>query len=188
MCNRTGTLGLWQALKTLGYKPFHISELLPYSFQQMRALQEAIIANDSEKPFGRAEFNKLFAGYDVSPSKDSTLLLRDADTNDCCQLTQCIIESPCYLCPNIVTEYLEDPDVKFILTERTPESWAKSIAGSLGAYHAKLSQPPLSVVRYFDTFVWELRALFKAMTHRWSKGLDPSDPGFQGAMAESYTE
>ncbi|KAI8313003.1 hypothetical protein K4K61_009218 [Colletotrichum sp. SAR11_59] len=162
--SRTGTLGLWQALKTLGYKPFHISELLPYGFQQMRALQEAIIANDTDKPFGRAEFDKLFAGYD------------------------CIVESPCYLCPNIVTEYLEDPNVKFILTERTPESWAKSIAGSLGAYHAKLAQPPLSVVRYFDSFVWELRALFKAMTHRWSGGLEPSDPGFKDAMAKSYTE
>lgn len=66
MLRRTGTLGLWQALKTLGYKPFHISELLPYGFQQMRALQEAIIANDTDKPFGRAEFDKLFAGYDVS--------------------------------------------------------------------------------------------------------------------------
>lgn len=32
----------------------------------MRALQEAIIANDSDKPFQRAEFDKLFAGYDVS--------------------------------------------------------------------------------------------------------------------------
>lgn len=66
LSSSTGTLGLWQALKTLGYTPFHISELLPYGFQQMRALQEAIVANDTDKPFGRAEFDKLFAGYDVS--------------------------------------------------------------------------------------------------------------------------
>ncbi|KAK1656211.1 hypothetical protein BDP81DRAFT_487614 [Colletotrichum phormii] len=162
--SRTGTLGLWQALKTLGYTPFHISELLPYGFQQMRALQEAIIANDSDNPFQRAEFDKLFAGYD------------------------CIVESPCYLCPNIIKEYLEDPDVKFILTERTPESWAKSIAGSLGAYHAKLAKPPLSIARYFDSFIWELTALFKAMTHRWSGGLEPSDPGFNEALSKSYVE
>lgn len=31
----------------------------------MRALQEAIIANEGDKPFGRTEFDKLFAGYDV---------------------------------------------------------------------------------------------------------------------------
>ncbi|KZL83869.1 hypothetical protein CI238_06993 [Colletotrichum incanum] len=162
--SRTGTLGLWQALKTLGYTPFHISELLPYGFQQMRALQEAIIANDTDKPFDRTEFDKLFAGYD------------------------CIVESPCYLCPNIIKTYLEDPDVKFILTERTPESWAKSIAGSLGAYHAKLAKPPLSIARYFDSFIWELTALFKAMTHRWSGGLEPSEPGFNDALAKSYVE
>ncbi|KAL0937448.1 uncharacterized protein CTRU02_207179 [Colletotrichum truncatum] len=162
--SRTGTLGLWQALKTLGYKPFHISELLPHGFQQMRALQEAIIANKTEKPFTRSDFDKLFAGYD------------------------CIIESPCYLCPTIIQEYLADPEVKFILTERTPESWAKSISGSLGAYHAKLAQPPLSVVRYFDSFVWELRSLFKAMTYRWSRGLEPNDPGFDTALEKSYVE
>lgn len=34
----------------------------------MRALQEAIIANDTDKPFGKPEFDKLFAGYDVSLS------------------------------------------------------------------------------------------------------------------------
>ncbi|KAK2018398.1 hypothetical protein LZ32DRAFT_371404 [Colletotrichum eremochloae] len=160
--SRTGTLGLWQALKTLGYTPFHISELLPYGFQQMRALQEAILANDTDKPFDRQEFDKLFAGYD------------------------CIVESPCYLCPNIIKAYLEDPNVKFILTERTPESWAKSIAGSLGAYHVKLAKPPLSIARYFDSFIWELTALFRAMTHRWSGGLEPSDPGFNDALAKSY--
>ncbi|OLN96519.1 hypothetical protein CCHL11_00772 [Colletotrichum chlorophyti] len=162
--SRTGTLGLWQALKMLGYTPFHISELLPYGFQQMRALQEAIVANESDKPFGRAEYDKLFAGYD------------------------CIVESPCYLCPTVIKTYLEDPDVKFILTERTPQSWAKSIAGSLGAYHAKLAKPPLSIARYFDSFIWELTALFRAMTHRWSGGLEPSDPGFNDALAKSYVE
>ncbi|KAK6224299.1 hypothetical protein QIS74_02626 [Colletotrichum tabaci] len=162
--SRTGTLGLWQALKTLGYTPFHISELLPYGFQQMRALQEAIVANDTDKPFGRAEFDKLFAGYD------------------------CIVESPCYLCPKVITEYLDDPDVRFILTERTPQSWAKSIAGSLGAYHQKLAKPPLSIARHFDSFIAELTALFRAMTHRWSGGLEPSDPGFNDALAKSYVE
>ncbi|TQN71931.1 hypothetical protein CSHISOI_03604, partial [Colletotrichum shisoi] len=162
--SRTGTLGLGQALKTLGYTPFHISELLPYGFQQMRALQEAIVANDTDKPFGRAEFDRLFAGYD------------------------CIVESPCYLCPNVITEYLDDPDVTFILTERIPQSWAKSIAGSLGAYHQKLAKPPLSIARRFDSFIAELTALFRAMTHRWSGGLEPSDPGFNDALAKSYVE
>ncbi|TDZ61741.1 hypothetical protein CTRI78_v004164 [Colletotrichum trifolii] len=162
--SRTGTLGLWQALKTLGYKPFHISELLPYGYQQMRALQEAIVANESDEPFGRAEYDKLFAGYD------------------------CIVESPCYLCPTIVKTYLDDADVRFILTERTPESWATSIAGSLGAYHSKLARPKLSVVGYCDSFVRELKALFRAMTHRWSGGLEPGQPGFNDALAESYTE
>lgn len=64
--NRTGTLGLYTALKTLGYKPYHISELLPYELKQMRVLQEGIESNDRSRPFGRPEFDKMWAQYDVS--------------------------------------------------------------------------------------------------------------------------
>lgn len=64
---RTGTLGLFQALKILGYRPFHISELLPYGVPQMKALEEAMVAS-SDAPFTRAEFDKLFGGYDVGLS------------------------------------------------------------------------------------------------------------------------
>lgn len=58
-------MGLYQSLKMLGYHPFHISELIPYGIQQMKALQEAIIASQTKKPFGRTEFDRMWGEYDV---------------------------------------------------------------------------------------------------------------------------
>ncbi|KAL3417872.1 hypothetical protein PVAG01_10882 [Phlyctema vagabunda] len=162
--SRTGTLGLYMSLKMLGFHPFHISELIPYGIQQMKALQETIVASDKpDQSFSRADFDRMWGEYD------------------------CIIESPCYLGTSGIQVYLQDPDVKFILTERTPESFSKSIAGSLGAYNARLHRWPLSVAKYFDAFIWELAGLFRLMTFRWSKGIvDPADPAYRKNLEETY--
>jgi hypothetical protein len=61
----TGTLGVFLALKILGYRPFHISELLPHGVRQMQALEEAMVASSTSTPFTRAELDKLFGDYDV---------------------------------------------------------------------------------------------------------------------------
>lgn len=101
---------------------------------------------------------------------------------------QCVIESPCYLCPNVVDAYLQDPDVKFILTERSPESFVKSLGGSLVDYYARLCTFPLCLTKYFDKLIWHLHGMFGAMTFRWSRGLYPNDPAFKQTMRESYIE
>ena len=59
-------MGVFLALKILGYRPFHISELLPYGVRQMQALEEAMVASSTDNPFTRAELDKLFGDYDVS--------------------------------------------------------------------------------------------------------------------------
>lgn len=152
----------------------------------MKALQEAIIAsqnsdNDQTASFGRSEFDKMWGNYDASHPRVSMRLISNT--------SQCIIESPCYLGASGLQVYLTDPDVKFVLTERTPESFAKSVAGSLGTYNHKLCSFPLSVIKYFDIFLWELSKLFQLMTFRWSDGLiDPSDPMFEETLMKNYIE
>ncbi|KAK7943024.1 uncharacterized protein PG986_012137 [Apiospora aurea] len=147
--SRTGTLGVFLALKILGYRPFHISELLPHGVRQMQALEEAMVASSTDSPFTRAELDKLFGDYDT---------------------------------------YVDDPSVKFILTQRSPESFAKSLTGSLGCYYEKLHEWPLTAARVCDGFVWELERMFRLLTFRWSHGLHPSDPGFRRALEQSYIE
>lgn len=83
---------------------------------------------------------------------------------------------------------MDDPAVKFILTERSPKSWVKSISGSLVTYYVKFNRFPLCVVRYCDRFVWELERMFRIMTVRWSGGVDPQDPAFPSTIAKSYQE
>lgn len=64
--HRTGTIGLFQSLKLIGYRPFHITELLPHSTREMHAMGDAMVASESNQPWTREQFNKLFGGYDVS--------------------------------------------------------------------------------------------------------------------------
>lgn len=64
--SRTGTIGLFQSLQVLGYRPFHITELLPHGNKEMHALGDAMIASESDEPWPRENFDKLFGNYDVS--------------------------------------------------------------------------------------------------------------------------
>lgn len=104
------------------------------------------------------------------------------------QVDQALIESPCYLGASGIQTYLADPTVKFILTERSTESWVKSISGSLITYFVKFNRFPLCIVRYCDRFVWELERMFRLMTIRWSGGLDPREAAFEATIARSYEE
>lgn len=101
---------------------------------------------------------------------------------------QCIIESPCYFCPSVVEAYLQDPDVKFILTERSPESFVKSIGGSLIDYYVRLRSFPLCLTKYFDSLIYHIHGMFGAMSMRWSGGIEPSDPRFKKAVQENYVQ
>jgi hypothetical protein len=130
----------------------------------MRALSDAILASSSPRPYTRPELDKLFGNYD------------------------CLVESPCYLGRAGIEAYLADPEVKFILTQRSASSFAKSLEGSLGYYYGKLHRFPLCVTRWCDPFVYELERMFGLMTHRWSGGLHPGDPGFRAALEGSYEE
>jgi hypothetical protein len=59
-------MGLWLALRILGYHPHHIGESLRAGVVQMKALQEAIAAGDTGKPLTRLEIAKLWGNYDGS--------------------------------------------------------------------------------------------------------------------------
>lgn len=68
--SRTGTLGIYKALKILGYRPYHMIEMCQGGIPQMKLCQEAIEARFRPElgiqPYARTEFDKWFADYDVS--------------------------------------------------------------------------------------------------------------------------
>ena len=76
----TGTLGLYKAMKILGYKPYHAYELLTAGGAlHMELAEEAITAHhghsSGSRRFDRADYDKWMAEYDVSQLGARTLLL-----------------------------------------------------------------------------------------------------------------
>lgn len=64
--SRSGTFSLYQALQMLGYRPYHMYEVVQ-STAHMGIFEEALNAKyfGVGKPYGKAEFDKWFAEYDV---------------------------------------------------------------------------------------------------------------------------
>lgn len=72
--HRTGTHGLYLALKQLGFKPYHMAEVLKRGPPSVQIMNDGLAADmfHQGKPYGRAEFDKWFADYDVSIPVTST--------------------------------------------------------------------------------------------------------------------
>ena len=58
---------MYQAFKILGYTPYHFYETVKHGIWHMEVADEALNAKFRGKgrPYGKAEFDKWFAGYDV---------------------------------------------------------------------------------------------------------------------------
>ncbi|KAK8087243.1 hypothetical protein PG994_002217 [Apiospora phragmitis] len=122
---RTGTHGLYQALKVLGFKPYHMVEVFANGADHARYMTEGLAASaeGTFPPYGRAEFDKWFADYDI------------------------IVEMPFFMLTETVEAY---PDAKFLLMERDPDKWAKSWLNTIGPLTLQFSQFPISITKYFN--------------------------------------
>ncbi|KAI5921058.1 hypothetical protein F4810DRAFT_680039 [Camillea tinctor] len=117
--SRVGTFSLYQAFRILGYKPYHMYESVMNGRQHMGIFEEALRCKYQGvgKPYGKPEFDKWLAEYD------------------------CVIEIPQFFIQEFIEFY---PDAKFILTERSVESWVKSLENTVG--------PMLQMTRSFPTY------------------------------------
>ncbi|GFF92173.1 hypothetical protein IFM60648_09656 [Aspergillus lentulus] len=168
-CSRTGTLGLYFAMKILGYKPYHMYEVvLVQGKQGMSALLEAVTAQHNRlsgiKRLDKADLDKLTADYD------------------------CLIEIPSFLGPALLDEYVQDPEVKFILTERDPDRWAKSVNGTAGFIITAAASFPLNILKYFDEELRIFLALNTTLYAVLADGTKPGQPGNEAALTRNYVE
>lgn len=51
---------------------------------------------------------------------------------------------------DVIEAYANDPDVKFILTERSPEKWAKSVNNSAAQVANMAYTFPFNILKYFS--------------------------------------
>ncbi|KAI0594813.1 hypothetical protein F4775DRAFT_419638 [Biscogniauxia sp. FL1348] len=125
--SRVGTFSLYQAFKILGYRPYHMYETVRDGRQHMGIFEEALRCKyqGAGKPYGKPEFDKWLAEFDV------------------------IIEIPQFFIEEFIEFY---PDAKFILTERSVESWVKSMENTLGSIMKMTRSFPMTAVRWVDGF------------------------------------
>lgn len=81
-----------------------------------------------------------------------------------------------------------DPDTKFILTERSPQSWIRSFTGAQCRYWSKLSQPLLLPILACDGEFRHIQGLLRAQIVRWSRGILPGRPGFEAELEKQFLE
>ncbi|KAI1298206.1 hypothetical protein F5Y03DRAFT_386710 [Xylaria venustula] len=124
--SRVGTFSLYQALAILGYKSYHMAEVVGGGVSHMALFEEALRCKylGADKPYGKAEFDKWLAEYDV--------------------------EIPQFFPEEFIEFY---PNARFILTERTLESWAKSMSNTAIPMFTSMRSFPFSTVRKIEPFI-----------------------------------
>ncbi|RYP08972.1 hypothetical protein DL765_008615 [Monosporascus sp. GIB2] len=158
---RTGTHGLYNALKLLGYKPFHMAEVLGAGPKAPRIVREGLEGEIGQgKPYTRKEFDKWFADYDI------------------------IIEMPFFMLRSVLKAY---PDAKFLLVQRSPEKWATSYENTIGKVATRAKRFPFTMMKYFDGMMYELSMLSRQMDNLCTKGAGMTDER-RKALIEHYKE
>ncbi|KAK7921379.1 hypothetical protein PG985_009401 [Apiospora marii] len=159
---RTGTHGLYQALKVLGFKPYHMVEVFANGADHARYMTEGLQASmdGTFAPYGRAEFDKWFADYDI------------------------IVEMPFFMLSEVVAAY---PDAKFLLTERDPDKWAKSWLNTIGPLTLQFQQFPTNVLKYLHPLSRNM-AQFGVLNRRIFFGSDKNDEAAHRHLVAYYKE
>ncbi|TPX15930.1 uncharacterized protein E0L32_000264 [Thyridium curvatum] len=151
--SRTGTAGLYKALKVLGFKPYHMAEVMHNRLPDAVILNEAVEAyrNKNIKSYTREDFDKWFGKYDS------------------------IVEVPSFFLDDFLAAY---PDCKFILTERDPDRWVSSWRGTVAEEVAKGNTLQRRFVRFFDTFADNFISAVTKITDEWTGGKGLTEEGY----------
>jgi len=87
---------------------------------------------------------------------------------------QAILEIPSYLGTSVLEAYKDDPDVKFILTERDPKSFVRSMEGSVGTFLNNNSHVMDSWGSYFNAFAWSWDRAGRSIYMEYALGATPN--------------
>lgn len=161
-------MGLYEAMKILQYKPYHMAEVVGTGgILHMKVLEEAIAAQQDRsgtKPYDKADFEKWMGEYD------------------------CAIEIPSFLGLDYYRDYAEDPGVKFILTERDPDRWVRSVNNTAGYVVNTVTSFPVNMLKHFDPFLRAFASLNQAIYWSLSDGTNPGDANNETALRRNYVE
>ncbi|OGM42402.1 tubulin alpha-1 chain [Aspergillus bombycis] len=168
-CSRTGTLGLHAGLEMLGYTPYHMIDVMfKGRSPHMKVFTEAIVANHNQlsgiKRYETPDVDRWIGNYD------------------------CLMEIPSYIGTRAIRGYIEDPNVKFIVTERMPEKWVRSIDNTIGEAVKAANQFPLNILKRFDSELGHFLHLATVMYWAYADGANPGDANSEAALYKNYVE
>lgn len=84
--------------------------------------------------------------------------------------------------------YVQDPDVKFILTERDPVKWARSINNTGAKAFEAFGEFPLNFLKYFDTQLYHFAEAHRVVYTAWASGTRPGEPDNEAMLCKYYKE
>lgn len=89
---------------------------------------------------------------------------------------------------DLLEAYAADPDVKFILTERNPQKWAKSVNNSAGGVVAMAESFPMNILKYFDATLCEFMKANVLVYNCLSACTRPGDADNEFELCRSYND
>ncbi|CAI7612459.1 unnamed protein product [Penicillium manginii] len=99
----------------------------------------------------------------------------------------CIIEIPSYFGMDVIEAYAEDPDVKFILTERDPRKWAQSFNNTSAKVVAMGSSFPCNILKYFHSDIYHFMDMNALVYRALAGATKPGDPENEDMLCEYYS-
>ena len=130
--------------------------------QGMHAKHSKLASPHVQRSYTKKDFDKWFAGYDA------------------------LVEVPSYFGTECMEAYAQDPNVKFILTERTPRSWARSFNSFVGGLIKVIESPPFRVLKYFNRTINYFCVMNLDVYNLWSDFTRPGDPRNEETLMRNY--
>ncbi|KAJ5707158.1 hypothetical protein N7488_006959 [Penicillium malachiteum] len=165
--SRSGTLGLYMAMKILGYNTYHIYECAAINgLDHLKVFNEGMIAQHNRlsgiKRYDKDDFEKWMPQYD------------------------CIVEIPSYMGTDLLEAYGQDPDVKFILTERDPKKWSRSVNNTAGQVVIAANKFPLNVLKHFEPTLYHFFRMNTLAYNILAAGTKIGDQDNEKELVRSY--
>lgn len=175
-------------MKILGYRPYHLYEtVVVHGEIHLKIFKEALIAQfnyfSGVRRLRKPDVEKWLADYDVSQMRSPTsrfllkILIR----------IQAIIEVPSYLGTDMIDAYAEDPDVKFILTERDPQKWALSFNNTCYNVAKMGTTFPFNILKYFQVDLYHFLEVNRLVYRALANGTKPGDPDNEESLCDYYS-
>lgn len=89
---------------------------------------------------------------------------------------------------DVIEAYASDPDVKFILTERSPEKWAKSVNNSTAQVVNMAYTFPFNILKYFSSTLYHFLTMNTLVYNALAAGTKVGDEDNEKILSRYYSD